>query len=55
VTNTSVNPARLDGRRSVRAAGAFGPTMLFWVAPLAGAVIGALIWKSLLSPANLRD
>jgi aquaporin Z len=23
---------------------------LFWVAPLAGAAIGALIWKSLLSP-----
>ena len=49
VTNTSVNPARSTGPAL------FGPTIaldqlwLFWLAPLVGAAIGALIWRALLA------
>lgn len=48
VTNTSVNPARSTGPAL------FGPTIameqlwLFWLAPIVGAIIGALIHKALL-------
>lgn len=53
VTNTSVNPARSTG------VAVFGPDIamsqlwLFWVAPIVGALIGAVIYKSLL--ANRAD
>ena len=53
VTNTSVNPARSTG------VAVFGPDIamnqlwLFWVAPIVGAIIGAVIYKSLL--ANRAD
>ena len=53
VTNTSVNPARSTG------VAVFGPDIamnqlwLFWVAPIIGAIIGAVIYKSLL--ANRAD
>ncbi len=49
VTNTSVNPARSTG------VAVFGPDYaaselwLFWVAPIAGAIIGALIYRMLLA------
>ncbi|MBP7645310.1 MAG: aquaporin Z [Comamonas sp.] len=49
VTNTSVNPARSTG------VAVFGPDIamqqlwLFWLAPLVGALIGAVIYKTLLS------
>ncbi|MDO4591356.1 MAG: aquaporin Z [Comamonadaceae bacterium] len=49
VTNTSVNPARSTG------VAVFGPEIamqqlwLFWLAPIAGAILGALIYKVLLS------
>ncbi len=49
VTNTSVNPARSTGPAL------FGPTIaleqlwLFWLAPIVGAIIGAVIYKALLS------
>ena len=48
VTNTSVNPARSTGPAL------FGPSIamerlwLFWLAPIVGAIIGALIHKALL-------
>lgn len=53
VTNTSVNPARSTG------VAVFGPDIamnqlwLFWVAPIVGAILGAVIYKSLL--ANRAD
>lgn len=50
VTNTSVNPARSTGVALFAETGALGQLWLFWVAPLAGAAIGALIWRLLLSP-----
>ena len=49
VTNTSVNPARSTG------VAVFGPDIavsqlwLFWVAPIGGAIVGAVIYKALLS------
>ncbi|KQT69714.1 MULTISPECIES: aquaporin Z [unclassified Aureimonas] len=50
VTNTSVNPARSLAVAVFAENGALGQLWLFWVAPLAGAVVGALIWRYVLSP-----
>lgn len=49
VTNTSVNPARSTAAALFAQTGALGQLWLFWVAPLAGAAIGAIIWKLLLA------
>jgi aquaporin Z len=48
VSNTSVNPARSLGAALFADTGALSQVWLFWVAPLAGAALGAIIWKSLL-------
>lgn len=50
VTNTSVNPARSTGVALVAQTDALGQLWLFWLAPLVGAALGALIWRSLLAP-----
>ena len=47
VTNTSVNPARSTGVALFAEGPALGQLWLFWVAPLLGAVLGALIWRVL--------
>ncbi|RBW60185.1 aquaporin Z [Ruegeria sp. A3M17] len=47
VTNTSVNPARSTGVALFADAPALGQLWLFWVAPLIGGAIGALIWKAM--------
>lgn len=49
VTNTSVNPARSTGPALFVGGWALQQLWLFWLAPIAGAVIGALIHKGLLS------
>jgi aquaporin Z len=49
VTNTSVNPARSTAVAFFAETGAMSQLWLFWVAPLAGAALGALVWKSLLA------
>ncbi len=49
VTNTSVNPARSTGPALFVGGWALQQLWLFWVAPIAGAIIGALIHKGLLS------
>ena len=49
VTNTSVNPARSTAVAFFAETGALGQLWLFWVAPLIGAALGAVIWKSLLA------
>jgi aquaporin Z len=50
VTNTSVNPARSTGPALALLVGgqgqALGQLWLFWVAPIIGAVVGALAYKS---------
>ncbi len=45
VTNTSVNPARSTGVALFAGGWAIEQLWLFWVAPIAGAVIGALIYR----------
>lgn len=50
VTNTSVNPARSTGAALFAETAALPQLWLFWVAPLIGGAIGALIWKHLLMP-----
>jgi aquaporin Z len=47
VTNTSVNPARSTGVALFAQTGALGQLWLFWVAPIVGAILGAIVWKSL--------
>lgn len=47
VTNTSVNPARSTSQAIFADGGwALGQLWLFWVAPIIGAVLGALVWKA---------
>jgi aquaporin Z len=48
VSNTSVNPARSIAAAIFADNGALGQVWLFIVAPLAGAALGAIIWKTLL-------
>ena len=45
VTNTSVNPARSTGVAVFVGGWATGQLWLFWVAPILGAVIGAVIYR----------
>lgn len=48
ITNTSVNPARSTSQ-AIFAGGEFIPQLwLFWLAPIAGAIVGGLIYKFLL-------
>jgi aquaporin Z len=49
VSNTSVNPARSLAAAVFAETGALAQVWVFWVAPLIGAAIGAVIHKSLLS------
>lgn len=46
VTNTSVNPARSTGVAVFVGDWAVSQLWLFWVAPIIGAVIGAIIYKA---------
>ncbi|MTI03570.1 aquaporin Z [Roseibium sp. RKSG952] len=49
VTNTSVNPARSTGVALFADGPAMAQLWLFWVAPLIGGAVGALIWKVMAS------
>lgn len=46
VTNTSVNPARSTSQALFAGGPALTQLWLFWVAPMIGAAIGAVIWKA---------
>jgi aquaporin Z len=50
VTNTSVNPARSTGVALFAETAALGQLWLFWLAPLAGAALGAVVWRFVLAP-----
>ena len=50
VTNTSVNPARSTGVALFVGDWAVSQLWLFWVAPIIGAVIGAVAYKALAEP-----
>lgn len=45
VTNTSVNPARSTSQAIFAGNAALGQLWLFWVAPIAGAIIAGVIYK----------
>lgn len=49
VSNTSVNPARSIAAAIFAQNGALGQVWLFILAPLAGAALGAVLWKALLN------
>ncbi len=49
VTNTSVNPARSTAVAFFAENGAAGQLWLFWVAPLIGAAIGAILYNGLMA------
>lgn len=46
VTNTSVNPARSTGVAIIHGGVAISQLWLFWVAPIIGGIIGALLYKA---------
>ncbi|WP_439616334.1 aquaporin Z [Shinella sp.] len=45
ITNTSLNPARSTGVAFFAETAALSQLWLFWLAPMLGAVIGAVVWK----------
>nr|WP_253275700.1 aquaporin [Persicobacter sp. CCB-QB2] len=49
VTNTSVNPARSLGPALFVGGDALSQLWLFWVGPIIGGIIAAILWKSLFS------
>ena len=49
VTNTSVNPARSTAVALFADGWALQQLWLFWAAPIVGAALGGVLWKSLLS------
>ncbi len=55
VTNTSVNPARSTGVALFADTAAVGQLWFFWLAPLVGGALGALIWRFLLMPGETLD
>jgi aquaporin Z len=52
VTNTSVNPARSTGVALFVGDWAVSQLWLFWLAPIAGAVLGALVYRLIGSEEN---
>lgn len=46
VTGTSVNPARSTGPALVMGGEVLGQLWLFWAAPIAGALVAALVWRA---------
>lgn len=49
VTNTSVNPARSTGVAIFQGDWALSQLWIFWIVPIIGAIVGGLIYKTLLS------
>lgn len=54
VTNTSVNPARSTGPAVIQGGWALAQLWLFWVAPLAGGLIGGFVYKLLGADASAK-
>ena len=59
VTNTSVNPARSTGPAILLAIGgeswALGQLWLFWLAPIVGGVLGALLYRFIAEESTVSD
>ncbi|MDO5624229.1 MAG: aquaporin Z [Pseudomonadota bacterium] len=49
VSNTSVNPARSTGVALFAQTAALGQLWLFWVAPIVGGILGAVVYKAVAS------
>ena len=54
VTNTSVNPARSTSQAIFAGGWAMDQLWLFWVAPIAGAILAGLVYK-FISPETIED
>ena len=54
ITNTSVNPARSTSQAVFAGGEYLSQLWLFWVAPIAGAIIGGLLYKFLLEEDDLE-
>ncbi|MGI9350796.1 MAG: aquaporin Z [Rhizobiaceae bacterium] len=52
VSNTSVNPARSTAVALFADGWALQQLWVFWAAPIAGAILGGLLWKGVLAPAE---
>ncbi|MFV0681372.1 aquaporin Z [Ottowia sp.] len=52
VSNTSVNPARSTGVALFAQTGAMGQLWLFWVAPIVGGMLGAVIYRAVCGNQN---
>ena len=52
MTNTSVNPARSTGPALFVGGENLSQLWLFWLAPIVGGVIGGLVYKYVLAPAD---
>jgi len=52
VTNTSVNPARSTGVAIYAGGWALSQLWLFWIAPIVGGVLGALVYKAVAPKAS---
>lgn len=52
ISNTSVNPARSLAVAIFADNGALVQVWAFWLAPLVGGALGAIIWKTLLEPSE---
>jgi aquaporin Z len=48
ITNTSVNPARSTSQAIFQGGWAVDQLWLFWVAPIAGAIVAGLVWRCVL-------
>lgn len=55
VTNTSVNPARSTGVAFYAETAAVSQLWLFWLAPLVGAAIGAVLYRYVIAPDESLD
>ena len=55
VTNTSVNPARSTGPALFAGGWALGQLWLFWVAPIIGGIIGAVLYRAVAGDDTVED
>jgi aquaporin Z len=54
ITNTSVNPARSTSQALIAGGNYLSQLWLFWVAPVAGALVGGIVYRFLLQRPNSR-
>lgn len=54
ITNTSVNPARSTSQAIVAGGWALSQLWLFWLAPIIGAVLAGIVYKTLIDPSEVE-